>query len=178
MKFDTQPILEDEKVILYPLKETDFDALYEVASDPEVWAQHPNKDRCQEPVFRIFFEGGVKSGGAFKVVDKQTGKVIGSTRMYDYKEDDDSIFIGYTFYAKSYWGKGINPRVKTLMLDYLFRFVSTVYFHIGAVNVRSQVSITRLGAEKIAEEEVAYFGEPTRLNYVYEITKQKWLSHS
>lgn len=177
MNFDIQPVLEAEEVILYPLKEEDFDDLYRVASDPEVWAQHPNKNRYTEPIFRIFFDGGIRSKGTFKVVDKQTGKVIGSTRIYDYNEQDDSIFIGYTFYDKTYWGKGINPLVKTMMLNYLFQYVSKVYFHIGAVNTRSQVSIGRLGAEKIAEEEVAYVGEPTRLNYLYAIHKEKWLAN-
>lgn len=31
MKFSIQNILEDEKVLLLPLEETDFDNLYEVA---------------------------------------------------------------------------------------------------------------------------------------------------
>lgn len=45
MTFDTQPILENDKAILYPLQEEDFEALYAVASDPLIWEQHPNKDR-------------------------------------------------------------------------------------------------------------------------------------
>lgn len=57
------------------------------------------------------------------------------------------------------------------MLDHIFQFVSKVHFHIGALNLRSQISIQRLGAEKIAEKEVAYFGEPPGLNFVYEIRK-------
>ncbi len=60
------------------------------------------------------------------------------------------------------------------MLDYILQFVSKVRFHIGENNIRSQISINRLGAEKIAEQEVTYFGESLRLNFVYEISKQKW----
>lgn len=45
MKFSIQNILEDEKVLLLPLEETDFDNLYEVASDKKIWEQHPCKDR-------------------------------------------------------------------------------------------------------------------------------------
>lgn len=58
------------------------------------------------------------------------------------------------------------------MLDYIFQFVSKVYFHIGATNIRSQVAIGRIGAKKIAEQEVTYFGEVPRLNFVYEIRKK------
>jgi RimJ/RimL family protein N-acetyltransferase len=174
MNFNIQSTLENEKVILYPLQEKDFESLYAVAADPGIWEQHPNKDRWKKEVFRTFFDGAMQSKGAFKIVDKATGNVIGSTRIYDYNEQESSIFIGYTFYATSHWGKGINRLVKATMLDYIFQFVSKVYFHIGANNIRSQIAISRIGAEKIAEQEVTYFGEAPRLNFVYEIKKEKW----
>lgn len=174
MEFNIQPILENEKVILYPLQEKDFELLYNAASDPKVWEQHPTKDRWKKEVFKTFFDGAMLSKGAFKIVDKATGNTIGSTRFYDYNEHDSSIFIGYTFYNVASWGKGYNPLVKATMLDYIFQFVSKVYFHIGDDNIRSQIAIGRLGAEKIAEQEVTYFGEAPRLNFVYEIGKQKW----
>lgn len=82
--------------------------------------------------------------------------------------------LGYTFYAVEYWGKGINHAVKTLMLNYAFQFVSKVYFHIGATNIRSQISIGRLSAVKIAEQEVTYFAELPKLNFVYEISRTNW----
>ncbi|WP_142682881.1 GNAT family N-acetyltransferase [Chitinophaga polysaccharea] len=174
MKFSIQSILENEQVILYPLQEEDFETLYAVASDPRIWEQHPNRDRWKKDVFRTFFDGAIQSKGAFKIVDKQTGEIVGSTRMYDYNETENSILIGYTFYATQYWGKGINKAVKTMMLDYLFQFVSKVYFHIGASNIRSQIAIGRIGAEKVGEQEVAYFGEKPKLNFVYAIDKEKW----
>ena len=174
MKFNIQPTLENDAVILYPLQENDFDVLYAVASDPKIWEQHPNKDRWKKDVFYTFFDGAMKSKGAFKIVDKTTGNVIGGTRFYDYNENENSIFIGYTFYATSCWGKGINHLVKITMLDYIFQFVSKVYFHVGANNVRSQIAIVRLGAEKIGELQVTHLGEALRLNFVYQISKQKW----
>jgi len=172
MNFSIQTKLENDKTILYPLQNKDFDVLYAVASDPKIWEQHPNKNRWQKDVFKTFFDGALQSKGAFLIVDKATENVIGSTRFYDYNEEEDSIFIGYTFYGVDSWGKGINRLVKETMLDYIFQFVSKVYFHIGAENIRSQIAISRIGAEKIAEQEVAYFGEPSRLNYVYEIKKK------
>ncbi|MBD2722763.1 GNAT family N-acetyltransferase [Hymenobacter armeniacus] len=172
--FSLQPSLETDTLQLLPLQPADFAALYAVAADPAIWAQHPNRDRWQQPVFATFFEGALRSGGAFKVVAKATGAVLGSTRIYDYQREDNSIFIGYTFYGTRHWGKGINSAVKALLLNYLFQFVETVRFHIGAGNVRSQVAIQRLGATKVAEQEVAYFGESPKLNFVYEIIKSSW----
>jgi N-acetyltransferase len=173
-KFNIQPVLENDMVTLFPLQENDFDALYKVASDPEIWKQHPNKDRWKRDVFQTFFDGALQSKGAFKIVDKQSGEIIGSTRIYDYNESEDSTFIGYTFYAVSRWGKGFNLAVKETMLNYLFQFVSKICFHIGAENIRSQIAISRLGAEKIGEQEVTYFGEKPKLNFVYQVEKEQW----
>lgn len=171
MTIALQPTLENEQIVLQPLKVSDFETLYTVASDPEIWQQHPNKDRWKKDVFRTFFEGAVQSGGAFKVVDKATGMVIGSTRFYDYQPEDNSIFIGYTFFATSCWGKGINQQLKNLMLDYIFQFVDQVNFHVGASNIRSQIAISRLGAIKVGQQEVTYVGETAKLNFVYTINK-------
>lgn len=175
MHFSVQKILENEKYQLIPLQRGDFESLYKVASDPEIWMQHPNKDRYKRDVFENFFKGAIESCGAFKIVEKAGGEILGSTRFYDFNENNNSIFIGYTFYGIKSWGKGINLQVKKLMLDYIFQFVETVYFHIGKENYRSQTALERLGGQKIAEEEIAYFGEPARTNFVYEIRKKNWI---
>lgn len=174
MNCNIQLIIENNKILLVPLGEADFEDLYEVAADPLIWEQHPNKDRWKRDVFKTFFEGALKSKGAYKIIDKTTSKVIGSTRFYDYIEQDQSILIGYTFYAKKYWGTGTNLAVKKMMLDYIFQFVSVVYFHIGAENRRSQLAIIKLGTTKIAEQVVTYFGEQPKLNYVYRLNKEEW----
>lgn len=172
--FETLPILAVGPYRLIPLKQDDFEDLYAAASDPEVWAQHPNKNRYQRPDFKNFFEGAINSGGAFKIVDTRTNKVIGSTRIYDYNPETKTILIGYTFLAKAYWSKGTNPMIKRLLLDHLFQFVDIVQLHIGATNIRSQVSIERIGATKVDQITLAYYGEPERENYVYEFRKEHW----
>ena len=174
MNINIQPTLENENVILHPLQDKDFDDLYAVASDPKIWEQHPNKDRWKNEVFKVFFDGAMQSKGAFKIVNKASGHVMGSTRFYDHNQEENSISIGYTFYGREYWGKGFNHSVKSLMLDYIFQFVSKVHFHIGAENIRSQIAIGRLGTTKIDEQEIAYFGEQAKLNYIYCLTKEEW----
>ncbi len=175
ISFNLQPILENEFVKIQPLKESDFEALYHIASDPLIWEQHPNKDRYKREVFEIFFKGAMESGGAFLVFDKQTGESIGSSRYYDYNQENKSLLIGYTFFARSHWGSKYNPALKQLMLQYAFQFVDSVIFHIGANNMRSQKAIERLGASKVGELEVKYYGEETKLNVVYEIRKEDWI---
>lgn len=170
--FNLQPeILESESVQLVPLQETDFESLFTVASDPLIWEQHPNKNRYERDVFQNFFEGAIESKGAFLILDKGTNEVAGSTRFYDYDPENSSVFIGYTFYGRKFWGTGFNAEVKKMMLDYAFKFVDKVHFHIGAENYRSQKAIEKLGAIKIDEQEIAYYNEPSRHNFVYEIVK-------
>ncbi len=171
MSLQTYIILQNELIRIEPLKETDFDILYAIASDPLIWEQHPNKDRYKKDVFENFFRGAMESKGAFLVYDNETGKVIGSSRYYDVDEKANSVLIGYTFIARSHWGGKYNPSLKKLMLDYAFKFFEKVHFHIGANNIRSQKAIEKLGALKIGEIEVAYFGEATKSNFVYEISK-------
>ena len=158
--------LNNELVSLRPLAATDFESLYEVASDPLIWEQHPNPDRYKREVFQNYFKGALESGGAFIVLNEHN-QVIGSTRFYDYKPADSEVKIGYTFFARACWGKPYNRSTKLLMLSYAFDFVNHVIFHVGANNIRSQKAMEKLGATKVGEEEVAYYGEATRLNYVY-----------
>ena len=169
-----QPQLENDLVILEPLNQNDFENLYAAAADPKVWEQHPNKNRYKREVFQTFFDGAIESKGAFKIIFKETNQVIGSSRFYDYDENDASIIVGYTFYSTDSWGKGINPSVKKLMFDYIFQFVDKIYLHVGADNIRSQIAVQRLGCTKIQEELVAYYGEEPKLNFVYEMTKENW----
>jgi RimJ/RimL family protein N-acetyltransferase len=168
---NVQATLENENVKLVPLNPNDFEELFSVASDPKIWEQHPNKDRYQREVFEKFFQGAIESKGAFKIMDKSSNEVAGSTRFYDYNQDDNTILIGYTFYATKFWGSKLNPQVKKLMLDYIFQFVDKVNFHVGKDNIRSQKAMEKLGAKKVDEVNVAYFGEPEKLNVVFEIDK-------
>lgn len=173
-KFELQPTLSNEFIKIQPLTSEDFEALYTVASDPLLWEQHPNKDRYKRDVFETFFKGAMESKGAFLVFDIKTNKVIGSSRYYDVDTKNLSIAIGYTFVARDHWGGIYNPALKALMINYAFQFADTVLFHVGAVNVRSQKAVERLGAKKIDEIQIAYYGEPNKLNFVYELKKEDW----
>jgi RimJ/RimL family protein N-acetyltransferase len=175
--FDFQPSLQDELVRLQPLQETDFDLLYAVASDPEIWEQHPNKERYKREVFQNFFNGAWDSKGAFVIYDAQANQCIGSTRFYDFDKEKSEIVIGYTFLAKDHWGSAYNQATKRLMMNHAFQFVDNVIFHIGAENIRSQKAIVKLGALKIGELNVAYYGEPVKLNFIYQITKKMWMAN-
>lgn len=174
MSFELQPILENEIIKLVPLKEDDFNMLYQVASDPLIWEQHPDKYRYTKEGFEKYFRSAIESRGAFLVKEKNFDGIIGSSRYYDYDEEKKSIAIGYTFLARKCWGTAYNGAMKKLMLDHAFKFVETVIFHIGDKNIRSQKAIEKLGAGKVDEMMIYAPNDNDNLKFIYEMNKITW----
>lgn len=170
MSLDLQPNLQGKRLELRPLGREHFDALYAVASDPAIWAQHPASDRHEEEVFREFFEGAMQSGGAFVVVERATGEIIGSTRFHGYDPDRREVEIGWTFLARDYWGGDYNREMKQLMLEHAFKYVDNVIFRIGVQNFRSQRATEKIGASGTGVTEDAAGNE----SYVYRITRAEF----
>ena len=149
--FDIQPVLMGERVMLRRLLMTDYDGLYAVASDPEIWAMHPFRDRYKREVFDGFFADAMASRGAFAILDRATDEIIGGTRFASYDPITEEIEIGWTFFATAYWRTGINREVKALMLRHIFQFVRIVVFQVGADNFRSRTAVERLGGKLVLE---------------------------
>jgi len=164
MAFDLQPTLEGELLRIRLLREEDWEALFAIASDPLIWEQHPEATRYQENVFREYFREALDCGGAFAVIAKKTGRIIGSSRFIDYDESRSEIEIGYTFLARAYWGGAYNREMKDLMLRHAFRFVRHVVFLVGAQNLRSQKAMEKIGGVRVEPR-----FKTGRLNVVYQI---------
>lgn len=143
--FEFQPTLHGRLLELRPLRPDDYPDLYRVASDPQIWEQHPASDRYKEEVFQEFFRKALDSGGAFVAIDCRDGKVIGSSRFHSYDPANSEVEIGWTFLARSHWGGAYNGEMKELMLRHAFRFVDRVVFLVGPQNLRSQKAVEKIG---------------------------------
>jgi RimJ/RimL family protein N-acetyltransferase len=173
---DRQPVLEGARLALRPLTEADWEPLYAVASDRELWARHPSHDRWQEPVFRAFFDDALAKGGALAIVDKASRDMIGSSRFQfcDREEEQGALEIGWSFLARAYWGKGYNAEFKRLMLEHAFRHVDRVVFRVGADNVISRKAMANIGGRLTGAtywEDRA--GRPVE-HVVFEITRESF----
>jgi RimJ/RimL family protein N-acetyltransferase len=164
--FDLQPTLTGKLLTLRPVRPEDYANVYKAASDPLVWEQHPNSDRYKEEVFKDYWDGAVKSGGAFAVVENSTGEIVGCTRFYDYDEAKNEVAIGWTFLARKCWGGQHNTEQKKLMLEHAYKYVDRVLFFVGPTNNRSRKAIEKLGATY--EESKQLFGGE---NMVYALRK-------
>ena len=169
---DRQPTLETERLVLRPLTEDDRERLFEVASDPMVWEQHPIHDRWRREVFDTFFDEGLASGGALAVVDKAKNRIVGSTRYDKYDPDDGGVVeIGWTFLERRCWGKGINAEMKRAVLEHAFEHVALVEFRVGDTNYRSRNALEAIGAERTDRYELGRYQGKRVVHLVYEITR-------
>ena len=124
-------ILENEIVKLRQTKKEDFDKLFKLAGNKEIWNQHSNKDRYKKRVFLEYFNQGLKNEfGSLVIISKLDKKIAGWTRLYDFDENSPKVKIGYTFLGKPYWGTNINYNSKKLILNHLFSFLEHVCFDI------------------------------------------------
>lgn len=117
-------ILETERTVLRPWRETDAEALYEYAKDERVgpvagWQPHKNVEESLEIIRSIFMQDGV-----FAVTLKGEEKAIGCIGVltgkksnFDIGEDEGelSYWIGVPF-----WGKGLITEAAIKIIDYAF----------------------------------------------------------
>jgi len=170
---DLQPVLHGSNITVRPIHSSDWDALFAVAADPELWMQHPARDRYTEPVFRAFFDAAIESKSAFVFVDNLSQQLVGSSRYNGFDKDTSEIEIGWTFIARSHWGGAVNAEVKALMLDHAFGFANTVVFWVGETNQRSRRAMKKIGGrlrDGIHTRELA--GDAPHV--IFEIRRSDW----
>jgi RimJ/RimL family protein N-acetyltransferase len=172
---DRQPVLEGERLRMRPLTAQDWEALFAVASDRELWAGHPAHDRWQEPVFREYFGKALANGGALVVIDKASGDIVGASQFHDYQPDEDgrgpSVEIGFTFLARSHWGGAYNTEMKRLMLAHALGAVEYVRFRIGETNARSRRAMEKIGGRLTERRQSEIKAGQPSTNVIYEIDR-------
>jgi len=150
-----QPTLENEDILLRPLKKDDFESLYDVAKDPIIWEQH-HANRFERNEFERYFTESIESKGALVVIDKVSKKMIGSSRFKRIATSNNAIEIGWSFLSRKYWGGKFNKEIKILMIDYAFEYIDNVIFYINKNNIRSQKAVEKIGGTKINGSEYQY----------------------
>ncbi|GJM12718.1 MAG: putative acetyltransferase [Pseudohongiella sp.] len=169
--FDFKPVLEGPRVTVRPIRESDWEGMFAAAGNPEVWKGHPATNRYQEPVFRAFFDDALASGSAFTFVDRESDKIIGSSRYNDFDAALSEIEIGWTFLDRGYWGGSYNAEIKKLMLDHAFGYVDTVLFWVGDTNIISMRAVEKIGGVRRDEVKVRVLNGISYPHVIYEISK-------
>jgi RimJ/RimL family protein N-acetyltransferase len=167
---DLQPTLAGTHITLRPLTVEDFEELFAAASDPLIWAQHPDPGRGTREGFPLFFDVALKSKGCLVALDAARRSVIGWSRYSNYAPGE-RITVGYTFLVRSHWGGATNAEMKRLMLRHAFTDVQEVLFTVAERNVRSRRAVEKLGAELAGTEDEPRWGQ---IHVTYRLTPQLW----
>lgn len=152
--FNEDLVLENERVLLRPLKATDHALLLPFSeNEPELWEYALVPARNAEELTNYIEQAlqGRKTQTAypFLIIDKQNGKIAGSTRFYAINSKDACISIGFTWIGKQFQRTGLNRSMKALMLNYIFQTLQfeRLEFRADAQNLKSIAAIKSLGAQ-------------------------------
>ena len=96
----------------------------------------------------------MESKGAFAIIERKSGRIIGSSRYYEYNAERREVMVGFTFVERAFWGGAYNGELKSLMLDHAFRFVDRVIFQVGENNFRSRKALEKIGAQFLNRTEL------------------------
>ncbi|MEA9413254.1 GNAT family protein [Flavobacterium sp. PL02] len=158
IKFDYKAdyILEDETVLLRPLKADDFKYLLDFSiNEPEIWEFNMGGANGEENLLK-YIDNAISQREKekeypFIIFDKRTNEYVGSTRFYNIVLEMNTIEIGYTWYGKKYQGTGINKNCKYLMFDFAFDKLGIVRIGLGA-NSKNMRSINAMKGVGCTEE--------------------------
>ena len=141
-------VLQSERIQLRPLEQEDLPALLELTQDPALWTYFTH-DLSTIAGLEAWAAGHF-AGDRFQfvVIDKHSGKVLGSTGFGNYFPRDQRIEIGWTWLGKAFQGTGINAQMKSLMLQHAFEELEMlrVEFKTDVLNLPARQALLRLGA--------------------------------
>ena len=141
--------LEGAHIRLEPLQVEHAEGLWAAGQSPEIWRWLAVAPATLEEMRQYVSQAMAAAGQhPFAVVEKVTGRVVGSTRYLEVDEENRTAEIGWTWYARDVWATVVNPEAKFLLLRHAFETwgAMRVQFKADAKNVRSCTAIGRLGA--------------------------------
>ncbi|MFC4100312.1 GNAT family N-acetyltransferase [Paenibacillus xanthanilyticus] len=144
--------LEGDTVMLEPLEPGHRTALAELLNDPAIWQFTWRTVTCLEEAEALVDEALLaRSAGKqlpFAVIDKRSGRIVGTTRIADMSTVHRHAEIGYSWLTPSVWRTSVNTECKRLLLAYCFEELNAlrVQFSVSHFNERSQRAVERIGA--------------------------------
>ncbi|HRG53675.1 MAG TPA: GNAT family protein [Bacteroidia bacterium] len=184
--FSNDYILEDDVVLLRPLKKEDIALLSHYSVDePELWWASPSIIAGEEN-FKKHLEEALKfkeekKEYPFIVYDKRTKEYAGSTRFYDIQLLNQSLQLGYTWYGKKFQATGLNKHCKFLLLSFAFEQMNMerVEFRAHSKNERSIAAMKSIGCVEegiLRKMTPMQGGRGRRDTIVLSILKEEWES--
>ena len=181
--FDYPIILENSKVLLRPIEQTDFQYLLPLALEDKKLLQFSPAPIYSETLLETYISTAIqlretKNRYTFIVFDKLKLAYAGSTSFLNISNNDERLEIGATWYGKSFQRTGLNRQCKFLLLEYAFEILKAhrVEFKTDERNIASRTAIEKIGATyegNLREHTLMYDGFRRNTVY-YSILKNEW----
>jgi RimJ/RimL family protein N-acetyltransferase len=146
--------LENEHVLLRPVRPEDRVALHAIAMDQAIWRYFVYRVDTDDD-FDVLFDQGIKDQQAglrvvYYIADKHSGAAAGSMSFGNIMEKDGRLEIGWSWLGISSQGKGINRWAKFLMMQEAFEHLGAerVEFKTDQLNVQARHALTNIGARE------------------------------
>jgi RimJ/RimL family protein N-acetyltransferase len=114
--------LETERLLLRPMRQSDFDALLLIFTDSQVMAafNHPlfTREQMQRWLQRNLDHQNEFGYGLFSVLFKETGELIGDCGL-EQMDDMNAAELGYDF-RSDFWNRGYATEAACAVRDYAF----------------------------------------------------------
>ncbi|UQO38196.1 GNAT family N-acetyltransferase [Burkholderia cepacia] len=149
-----QPILTGKRVELRPLERSDRQALLDAAADGRLWNLKvtvvPGPDTIDAYIDTALQGRSAATVMPFTIVDRASGRAIGSTRFWKIDRKNRKLEIGHTWLSESAQRTRANTEAKWLLLGYAFDVLQCVrvQFTTDELNEKSRAAILRLGAKQ------------------------------
>ena len=141
---------------LEPLASRHAPDLLAAAGEDEIWMYMPAPRPRTSEDMRVMIDAALaarEKGNAFPfaVVDRATGRAVGSTRYLDVQPANRALEIGWTWYGAGARRTSTNTECKYLLLRHAFEAAwsggaNRVQLQTDARNARSREAILRIGA--------------------------------
>jgi RimJ/RimL family protein N-acetyltransferase len=114
----------------------------------------------------------------FAIIERASGRAVGSTRFLDISEQHRHIEIGWTWLGRAYWRTALNTECKYLLMKYAFEELKCIRVQLKTDlrNVRSQRAIERIGGvrEGVLRKAVIIKDDYQRWSVYYSILDDEW----
>jgi N-acetyltransferase len=147
-------ILQGHHVRLEPLTPEHAAGLAEVGLDDDLWKWIPTPVRTPEEmsayVHAALQDRATGSALPFALIEKSSGRAIGSTRYANIEPAHHRLEIGWTWVARPWQRTAINTEAKYLLLRHAFETLKCMRVELktDSLNERSRAAILRIGASQ------------------------------
>ncbi len=147
-------MLEGVHIRLEPLSKAHLAGLAEVGLDEELWRWIPVPVLAVDDMAAYLETAlGEQERGVslpFAIIEKATGRAIGSTRYGNIDRTHHRVEIGWTWVARNWQRTAMNTEAKYLLLKHAFETLGCMRVELktDSLNERSRAAILRIGARE------------------------------